>query len=241
LKKILVITLIISVLFSFTSFCFADGDNKKVDEDKKNSVLVQSQIFFNEESEGKLKSKKIDVSPSVTVYPPGTVRIDDLLHDEGGFSPSVKRSFSSFESCKEVLFSIVPYIPVVGQYAEKGIQIYDGLKAIHSDMTYIDKTKQTEIEHRYNYRNFFHDLYVYTDNNTWKNVGYSLSKLYYKYTHMYYYTDIGEFRDKSYFYSHLNGYQPCEIARAAHYKNYTALNSLAYEAWVYNRNFYESY
>ncbi|MFZ5353383.1 MAG: hypothetical protein ACOZCL_11785 [Bacillota bacterium] len=243
MKKILSILLIALLIFSLNCSVFADGgkEGKKGKDEEK--ILIDSHMFYNTDSKSsKDEPESSIIAPRVIVYEPGTVRIDDYLCSEGGWFNAENKSFTSFETFKIAAIKVVTNIPVIGQYIETGIEIYDALKAVCTDLSYIDKSKQTTVDTKYTYRDFYHDLYCYDYNNSWKTIGYSLSRYYYKNLAMRYYnSNIGEYRDANYYFTHSNGYSPCYIAEAANHKNYSQLNSLTYEAWVYNRSYYETY
>lgn len=236
--KIIIFTIVMMMIIQ-SSALFADGQDK----DRRNTgELVNSQIFKNTTNIPDVKTKKIDDIQKVVVYTPGTVRIDDVRLPEGGYVTNPTASFSSYESAKYTLVTVIPYVPVIGRYAETLMQIYDGLRAVESDLNNFDGNRRTDVQTKYNYMDFYHDLYVYDNNNQWKYVGHSLSREFYKYTYMYYFnTSLNSYDDVSWFYNRANGYGPCIVAEAPNYMNYTQLRSNAYEAWVYNTSYNESY
>ncbi|SHM73872.1 hypothetical protein SAMN05660826_01803 [Caldanaerovirga acetigignens] len=126
---------------------------------------------------------------------------------------------------------IIKAVPGLGDIYRKGEEIYKALKAIYTDLSNIDPYKRVEVETKYTYRDFYHDLYVWDYSKTWKYIGYSLSRYYYKYYGIWYFdAKIGEFRHRDEHYTHQNGYPPEVIAKAPNYMKYNVLSQLAYEA-----------
>lgn len=172
----------------------------------------------------------------------GEVNIIDTLGNESGYTTSTDKSFASFETFKYASIKIIEKVPGIGDVYKLGSDIYNALKAIYSDLSTINGSKQVDVETRYAYRYFWHDLYVYDYNDSWKWVGESLSKYYYKHYAMFAYLDsIGEFRWSTYSFSHKNGYSPEAIAKAPNYMNYSALADIAYECWIYGTTHRETY
>ncbi len=81
-------------------------------------------------------------------------------------------------------------------------------------------------------------LYVYDYNNSWKDMGYSLSLYYYKHTWMLGYSGSGEVVSAKYDYTHGNGYPPEVVAEADHYMDKSWLANKAIEYWAYNSGRY---
>lgn len=173
----------------------------------------------------------------------GTVKIEDVLTSEVGYiNGTPRKSFTNFETFKYASILVIKAVPRIGDIYKKGEEIYNALKAVYTDLANIDPYKRVETETKYTYRDFYHDLYVWDYSKTWKYIGYSLSRYYYKYYGMWYYdTKIGEFRHKDEYYSHQNGYPPEVIAKAPNYMKYNILSQLAYEAWKMGRTYYETY
>lgn len=173
----------------------------------------------------------------------GTVKIEDVLTNEVGYiDGTLRKSFTNFETFKYASILIIKAVPGLGDIYRRGEEIYNALKAIYTDLSKIDPYKRVETETKYTYRDFYHDLCVWDYSKTWKNVGYSLSRYYYKYYKIWYFnTDIGEFRWRDYAFSHQNDYPPEVIAKAPNYMKYNVLSQLAYEAWIMGRKYYETY
>lgn len=138
--------------------------------------------------------------------------------------------------------TIVKRIPGIGRYVELGQEIYDALRGVYSDLNYINKSKQVTTQTWHTFRDFYHWLYVW-DYGTWQDMGYSISRYYYKHLYMRYYNDrLGEYTSVDHHFNHSNRYDPVKIAEAPNYKDYEALTEIVYEHWVSNSGKYvESY
>ena len=133
-------------------------------------------------------------------------------------------------------------MPGIGDVYSRLEDIYNDLCAVRSVMYSMDTQRAVEVVTRYSTRGFAHKLYVYDYNNSWKDMGYSLSRYYYKHTWMLGYSSSGDVVSASYDYNYGNGYSPEEIAEVDHYMDKSWLANKAIEYWTNNSGrFIETY
>jgi hypothetical protein len=235
--------------FTFASELISSNTSIKNINDNKNAKASEN-VKWSGDDTYLLGSKFFNVNKpqdGIVLYSEdpgdGTIRIDDVLSSEAGWVTATDKSYTSYDSVKYVSIKIISSIPVIGNLYNTISSIYDGLKAVCNDLTSMVGTKSGEVITKYTYRGFSHDLYAYNEaNRVWKNVGYSLSRYYYKSSSMWYYNqNIGEYRWASYNFSKDNGYGPAALAKAPHYMDYTYLSNAASNAYYSGHNFYETY
>ncbi|KYO68570.1 hypothetical protein ATZ99_00790 [Thermovenabulum gondwanense] len=212
--------------------------DKNLPSAKDDRIILRSQIITQPQFDS---DRGIGVEYVDPGY--GTVKIEDVLTKEVGYmNATPRKSFTSFETFKYASVLIIKAVPGIGDIYRRGEEIYNALKAVYTDLSNIDPYKRVEVETKYTYRDFYHDLYVWDYSKTWKYIGYSLSRYYYRIYGMWYFdSKIGEFRYNVEYYTHQNGYPPEVIAKAPNYMKYNVLSQLAYEAWKMGRTYYETY
>lgn len=232
MKRFITVLIIAFMMFSFSSV-YANTEEGR--------ILLREQIFYPEELKQEetllIPSNKMDgfgdITPNEIDPGDGTVKISDELLNPSSIVDATDKGFSDFETFKYTSVLIVTNVPGFGQYFETGLQIYDGLKAVFTDMNNIDRYKRVDVTTKYSYRDFYHWLYVW-QNGDWSDMGYSLSRYYYKHTSMLYYNTIrNDFESVNWDFTLTNGYNPCVKATAPNYMNYSALSQIVHERWVY--------
>jgi hypothetical protein len=221
---------ILSIIFT-SNLCFAVNNEQ--------STVILKNTYFSPPT---AKSAPSVIIPRGPAYTYGTVNISDRLDPANGWTTQLNKQFSSFSVFKEAMILVVGNIPLIGQYLEKGFDIYNLLKTFFNDLDYITYNKPVIVETAYSIRNFSHDLLVYDYTNTWKNVGWSLSRCYFKHTYLRYVDSrTGDYKTATKDFTLSAGFAPCVIAKAPHYMQYSYLSSRAYEAWIKKITFRESY
>ena len=226
--------------------------NQKLEKTKEviDETLFENQVAVGSRRYNPVKSKSSDnifwmevderaVDPGV-----GAVDITDYLSSESGKQEELSKSFSNFNTFKSAAIKIISWIPGIGQYIEKGSEIWSNLEDVLDDLRYAvpSTSKSADVETDYTYRYFTHIIDIYDTNQTWTEVGESISKYFYKMTTVTYYdSNKGEYDIASYHFSHSRNCNPVEIAEAPNYMNYSNLATLSYNAWKANRVFYEDY
>ncbi|MBU5257466.1 hypothetical protein [Tissierella praeacuta] len=238
MKKRMILVLVCIIILSGNITVLADDINNELWED---TYILKEQIFIPDE----LEQDIIDQDNIMPMYEDpgvGTVKISDKLYGESGRFDGEFRKFTDFETFKYTAITIVKKIPRIGTYVEYGLDIYDALKSVVSDMRYIDKGKKVEVQTWYSYRDFCHWLQVW-DYGEWKDIGQSESRYYYKHLFMNYYNNKSlEYVGEAYNFTHSKGCDPTVIAEAPNYMNYKKLKEIAYDYWKYNRGkYYEGF
>lgn len=201
--------------------------------------IVASTIVHKD---GNMTTSSQIITPDGPVYEYGTTKIDDYLANESGWVQSSKLDFPNFDVFSVAAIRITKYIPVVGAYIQTGWEIYNDLKTIYSSLGNIQVGHAVWEETNYTYRYFSHLLYAYDYTNSWKRVGESTSKYYYKQLYMRYYDgSVGEYRTATKQFSHSYGYSPCTRSTAPNYMNYSILSQKAYTAWSTGFSYSEAY
>lgn len=168
----------------------------------------------------------------------GSVRIDDVIMDSSSITDVASVNYAKYEAVKYTSIRILKKVPGIGDVYLRLEDIYNDLCAVRDALKSIDTQRAVKVETKYSTRGFAHKLYVYDHNNSWKDMGYSLSRYYYKHLWMLGYTSDGEVVGDNYDYTHSNGYPPAVIAKASHYMDKSWLSSTAIDYWKYNRGRY---
>lgn len=129
-------------------------------------------------------------------------------------------------------------IPVYGDVYSRLEDIINDLKTASTFFASMDTRKQLDLTVVYNYRDFYHKLYVWTVNKSWKDMGYSLSRGYYKNYALLYINLQGNPALAKGNFDYADGYQPHTVCKAAHYMNKTWLANIAADYWKNNRGRY---
>jgi hypothetical protein len=199
--------------------------------------VINSTIFSNETQ---LQGGNIINGP---IYYPGTVRIDDVIssYEYGPISDIPEKNFLNLETFKKAVIELAKNVPVVGKFFEKGENIYSWVKALNSDVEkLIDPYDTITHESSYSYRNFYHDLYVWDNNDTWYEAGYSQSRYYYYWGEIWYHTKDGKLKRSFYDQADDIG-NPVDILEAKHYKDYQWLRDRAKYEWQKRGRYIENW
>ena len=229
-KRILAILLIVSLFTTMFVTTVSATENE--------GELLQSQIFTPNGQQSNAPYKSPALAPA---YQPGTIKIDDYLHPSSGIYNSDYKTVTG-QAAKDTAVVIISNIPGIGNVISDVGSIVGLMSSYNSALNSVDYSKTTTVSTRYSFRNFTHYLKAYTHNYTWKDVGSSLSRYYYKHIYITAYSKTkGDYVTESEDFTHSNGYAPERIAEAPNYKNYSVLTNRAYEAYIYNRSYRETY
>lgn len=139
-------------------------------------------------------------------------------------------------------FDLIEGIPVVGNIYATGKNVLEWSLAFNSDISSVDYTKNATLSTFYSFRNFTHKIYAYNEYNQWQDVGYSLSRYYYKHTTSVVYDKTkGDYVSAVADYTHSEGYGPEYIAKAPNYMNHSVLSSYGNECWLTGKYYREDF
>ncbi|MBD8038718.1 hypothetical protein H9635_18395 [Solibacillus sp. A46] len=171
----------------------------------------------------------------------GAVKINDALSSLNGLREQADRNFTSFESFKGASIEIASSLPVIGKWVETGSTIWSHLKNVGADIG-SGTGKTTDVKTSYSDRYFYHWLYVWDYTNSWKDMGYSVSRYWYKnITVSYLDKSCDCVQNAAYDYSRLAN-SPNKISKAPNYMNKTRLSTIVQSRWSSNFGSYtESY
>ncbi|MBE5967037.1 MAG: hypothetical protein E7255_08735 [Lachnospiraceae bacterium] len=232
-KTVVSIILALSLLMS-NNYAFAATNEVNSD------IIINTHYFLLGEGTT-VNSQNSGSSTRGVLYPVGTIKIDDVLGATSGkYQADTKSAVLSKLLSKS--FDLIKGIPVIGNIYTTGKDILDWTLAINSDISSVDYTKNATLTTYYSFRNFTHRIYAYNENNQWQDVGYSLSRYYYKHTYsMVYDKSKEDFVSATADYTYTNGYDPEYIAEAANYMNYSTLSSYGNECWLTGKYYREDY
>ncbi len=242
MKKIISATLVVVLLLSLNIGVYAKDESKDVNIMVKEKVqigdrgyefLLDSVIYSN-------PYQKEDIGFGTRGNNPGhgSVKIDDVLMDSSSIIKVADEEYAKYEAAKYVSIKILKKVPGLGDLYSRLEDIYNDLSAVRSAIASMDTQRGVEVITRYSTRGFAHKLYVFDYNNSWKDMGYSLSRYYYKHAWMLVYTTDGDVASAKYDYSYSNGYSPEAIAEANHYMDKSWLANKAIAYWANNSGRY---
>lgn len=219
--------------------------NNKFSIKNDDTYLLEERIFkpdgLNNQQKDGIIIDKNSINPQYVDPEVGTVKISDELRHESGSINGDLRNFTDFNIFKLASITIIKRLPYIGQYVEKGQEIYDALAAVNSDLRYINKSKEITTQTWHTFRDFYHWLYV-LDYGSWKDMGHSVSRYFYKRLSVTYYNyQIGEYRRAEHSYTHSRGYGPCSIAKAPNYMRHAQLRDIVYDNWRTNSGKHTEY
>ncbi len=232
-KFVISLLLALSILLG-NSFVYASTDETNGD------IIINTHYFLpGDVTTG--NGNNLEFSINGVVYPVGTIKIEDVLDNTSGKYQADTKS-AVLNTLISKTFDLIQGIPVIGTIYATGKEVLDWTLALNSDISNIDYTKSSTLTTYYSFRNFTHRIYAYNYSDQWQDVGYSLSRYYYKHTYsMIYDKSKGDFVSASADYTYSNGYNPAYIAKAPNYMNYSTLSSYGNECWLTNRYYRESY
>jgi len=210
----------------------SDSYVEKNGSDKE--IIINTQYFFPDGSNG-------GIMPYGVVYPEGTIRIDDVIGGTSGRYTADTES-AVLNTLLSKSLDLIEGIPIIGTIYATGKEVLDWTLALNSDIFNLDYTKQATLTTYYSFRNFTHKIHAYTNLATWKDVGYSISRYYYKHTHAIVFDKTkGDFVQKHADYILADGFSPAYIAKAPNYMNHATLSSYGNECYWTARYYSENY
>lgn len=233
-KTVVSIIVALSLLIS-NNYAFA-----ATNEVNNNDMIIDTHYFLPGESTG-FNGGNEGFSINGVIYPIGTIKIDDVLGATSGkYQADTKSAVLSTLLSKT--FDLIEGIPVVGNIYATGKNVLEWTLAINSDISSVDYTKNATLTTYYSFRNFTHKIYAYNEYNQWQDVGYSLSRYYYKHTYSMVYDKAKEdFVSAVADYTYTNGYGPTYTAEAPNYMNHIILSSYGNECWLMGKYYREDY
>ncbi|MFA1643685.1 hypothetical protein AB5N96_12540 [Chryseomicrobium imtechense] len=231
--KIVIALALVGSFINPSSSMAEENLDEKIVHNPDDTMLIKSEVFtFDNTGNSILKTTKPnkygEISPMVVDPGRGAVKINDGLSTLNGIRGRTARDFSNMETFKAASLTIATYIPVVGQWIEKGSSIWSQLSNVKTDIgsgTGTNVRSETEYTDRY----FYHWLYVY--DGVWKDYGYSQSRYWYKLVSLRYIDKTCDcVRITGYDFSKLQN-SPSKISKAPNYMNKTRLSTIVKERW----------
>lgn len=236
MRKMLVAILLLTFVGTYSNAETLNNDFKIPEEH-----MIRSQIFLNveesiEEKNVNLKAIEQDSIGTFSVSPGvGAVDIQDWLSNSAGWISADQKS-GSYNTIK--MGSMAILTKALGPVFATVSTVVDYVKAGYEDLYVVmDMTKLTTVTTQYSVRDFYHRLYVYDNNKSWKDVGYSISRYYYTWSAVNFVKKDGNADYAIYF----DDDNPSDIDEAKNYKNYSTLAQKAIAAWKGNYRYVETY
>lgn len=238
-SKIIFSLLLVSALIcGGSNVSAASNDIIANDSMTSDVIILRTQYFVPKD----VQNNDSRILPRYVAYPEGTVKITDVLSDTSGKYKADEQS-AILSTLLGKTFDLIKNVPGVGTVYTTGREILDWTMAVNGDMSNLDYTKSSTFITYYSFRNFTHKIDAYTNLGTWKDVGYSISRYFYKHSYsLVYDKSKGDFVGYKADYSYTEGCSPRFIAKAPNYMNYSNLERYGSNCYwtgnYYRENYY---
>ena len=225
MKKPIAVLLVFALSFNTIAFAGNNVRSEGKDDETQLEIVIGSSVEYHL-NEGEVKQRS-------TSYPIGTSRVDDILYGETNRVKQDDKEFSDYMNYAATSIKLITKLTGQKQYTPLS-WIFGGLGVLSK----LDTGRQVTTTTWQTRRWFYHNLYIWNENETWEDVGYSRSAYYYTHYQGTFFNKEKNEWDGSYkAESHSNGYAPYSMDAAPNYKNYSSLHSIAYSTWV-NSGYY---